>query len=84
VYEFQTVTGKVTIDHSKCDSCDKKPCVESCLPNILSFENGHPVLAIDEKEAAKGRCIECLACELECEFHGNKGIKIYLPLPELK
>ena len=84
MYEFKTVTGKITIDYSKCENCEEKPCVESCIPQILSFKDDKPVLGIEEKEAAAGRCIECLACELACAFHGNKGLHIYLPLPELK
>ncbi|GEM_PF-49214 len=39
------------------------------------------VLAISEEDAAKGRCIECLACELKaCEL-GVKAIRIDLPMP---
>ena len=83
MYSFKTVTGQITIDYSKCDDCEKKHCVESCIPKILEFKDEKPVLCIDEKDAAKGRCIECLACELTCEFHGNKAITIDLPLPEM-
>jgi succinyl-CoA synthetase beta subunit len=39
------------------------------------------VLNISEEEARKGKCIECLACELKaCEL-GLKNIRIDLPLP---
>ena len=84
MYEFETVTGKITIDYSNCENCKEKPCVGSCIPQILSLVDGKPVLCIEAKEAAAGRCIECLACELACEFHGNKGLHIHLPLPEIR
>ena len=61
-----------------------KPCVESCIPKILRLQDGRPVLSIEEKEAAEGGCIECLACELACEFHGKRGLHISLPLPDVK
>jgi len=39
------------------------------------------VLNISEEEAKKGRCIECLACELKaCEL-GVQNIRIDLPMP---
>jgi hypothetical protein len=42
-----------------------------------------PILNVTPQEAKKGRCTECLACELVCQFHGNKGISIDLPIPGL-
>jgi succinyl-CoA synthetase beta subunit len=82
LYKFRTLTGEILIDHKKCDVCSDKPCLKACIPQILKQESGRAVLAIDEEAARKGKCIECLACELECEFHGKKGITISLPLPE--
>jgi hypothetical protein len=55
------------------------------VPHILSLtEDGLPVLNITPEEAAKGRCSECLACEVECFFHGAGGGKIELPIPGLE
>jgi len=79
-YEFETLTGKVKFDHNKCIECDSKICIESCIPNILETKDGRPVLAISEEEAKKGKCIECLACEMECRVSGNKGCYIELPM----
>ena len=84
MYRFKTVTGEVRFDHRRCDDCEAKPCVESCIPKILRLQDGRPVLSIEEKEAAEGGCIECLACELACEFHGKRGLHISLPLPDVK
>jgi succinyl-CoA synthetase beta subunit len=83
-YYFETMTGKLVIDHDKCKTCWNKPCVESCLAKILKFDSGKPILSITPQEAKRGRCTECLACELSCQFHGNKAIVIYLPIPGLE
>jgi succinyl-CoA synthetase beta subunit len=83
-YRFETLTGAVIIDHEKCLPCASKPCVEACRSNVLRFEGSLPVLAIPEQDAKRGKCTECLACELECQFHGNKAIHIDLPIPGLE
>jgi succinyl-CoA synthetase beta subunit len=83
-YEFKTTTGRVLFDHALCADCKTQPCVPACAPQILKLENNKPVLAITEEEAAKGKCTECLACELECYFHGNKGAYVELPIPGLE
>ena len=82
-YSFETMTGAVLIDHERCKSCEAKPCVESCIHHVLEFKDGKPILALSAEDARKGRCTECLACELACEFHGNKAIHIDLPIPGL-
>ena len=48
-----------------------------------SLRKEGPVLAISREEAKKGKCTECLACELACEFQGNGAIFIDLPIPGL-
>jgi succinyl-CoA synthetase beta subunit len=85
LYQFQTVTGgTVTFDHSICATCETKVCVKECAGRILSLnEDGLPVLNITREEAQKGRCSECLACEVECFFGGAGGGKIALPIPGL-
>ncbi|MDW8241556.1 MAG: hypothetical protein RMM98_18290, partial [Acidobacteriota bacterium] len=55
-----------------------------CGPQILTLQDGLPVLAITRDEAKNGGCIECLACEVECWFHGEGGARINLPMPELR
>jgi succinyl-CoA synthetase beta subunit len=82
-YRFDTLTGTVYIRHEECDTCTEKPCVSSCAAGILKLDGGKPILAIAPEEAKRGRCTECLACELACEFHGNKAIFIDLPIPGL-
>jgi succinyl-CoA synthetase beta subunit len=83
-YSFETVTaGTVTLDHAACRDCESKICIDTCVPGILSLEGEVPVLNISREAAKKGGCIECLACEVECYFHGNKGGIVHLPIPGL-
>ena len=80
-YTFETVTGgTVTLDHDLCRRCESKICIETCSPGILSLENDVPVLNITHDAAKGGGCTECLACEVECYFLGNKGGVIDLPI----
>jgi succinyl-CoA synthetase beta subunit len=83
-YSFETVTGgMVTYDHARCQDCTTKICVETCVPKILSLDGAVPVLNITREEAKRGGCIECLACEVECHFLGNRGGRIDLPIAGL-
>jgi len=84
-YRFQTVTGgTVTLDHARCAMCDRKVCIETCARSILTLDDsGLPVLNISAEEARKGRCVECLACDIECYFHGNRGGFVELPIEGL-
>jgi succinyl-CoA synthetase beta subunit len=85
LYQFQTVTGgTITYDHSICANCASKVCVAECARQILSLNaEGLPELNITREEAQKGRCVECLACEVDCTFLGAGGGKIVLPIPGL-
>jgi succinyl-CoA synthetase beta subunit len=83
-YRFQTVTGgTVTYDHAVCATCETKVCVSECARKILSLQDGLPVLNITPEEARKGRCVECLACEVDCFFAGAGGGHVDLPIPGL-
>ncbi len=83
-YAFETFTGNITFDHSRCTNCKSHGCVSSCKPDILKLSEGKPVLSISEEEAKKGKCTECLACEIFCRFHEQNAIAIHLPIPGLK
>lgn len=82
-YKFKTLTGEVTVDTGKCADCREKPCISACSPKVLSEEGGRPALAMDPKDVARGKCIECLACELECHYRGRGGLTFSLPLPKV-
>jgi ferredoxin-like protein FixX len=86
LYQFETVTGgTITYDHSICATCESKICIQECVHQILSLnDKGLPELNITHDEARKGRCIECLACEVDCFFKGAGGGKIELPIPGLE
>jgi succinyl-CoA synthetase beta subunit len=85
-YTFETVTGgTVTYDHAVCATCESKVCVEQCVPQILTLnEEGCPELNITPEDAKKGRCIECLACDVACYFRGAGGGYVDLPIPGLE
>jgi succinyl-CoA synthetase beta subunit len=84
LYSFDTVSGgQVVFDHAACRDCKSKICIEMCIPEILKLENDVPILAIESEQAKKGGCIECLACEVECHFEGNRGGRVILPIPGL-
>jgi len=82
-YSFETLTGKLFIDQKKCRDCKTKGCFDACAPKILKLEGDRPVLAITVEGARKGKCTECLACEIFCRFHEQKAIIIHLPIPGL-
>ncbi|MDH4258113.1 MAG: hypothetical protein OEV50_04815, partial [Candidatus Aminicenantes bacterium] len=79
-----TMTGRIFLDHQKCENCRTKGCIEACRAQILKLEEGKPVLSIPMVEARKGKCTECLACEIFCKFHEQDAVTIYLPIPGLK
>jgi len=83
-YSFESPTGTVIYDHAVCDTCESKVCVETCVRKILKLENGRPVLNISLEDAKRGRCVECLACEVECHFEGKGGGYVNLPIPGLE
>jgi succinyl-CoA synthetase beta subunit len=83
-YVFGTLTGRLSFDHAKCPGCRTKGCVPACPLKILKLEAGRPVLAIPAEEAKKGKCTECLACEIYCKFHELDAIVAHLPIPGLK
>jgi len=83
-YVFNTLTGRLSFDHAKCPGCRTRGCVTACTPGILKLEAGLPVLAIPPEDAKKGKCTECLACEIFCKFHELDAIIVHLPIPGLK
>jgi len=83
--EFEERTIKVIIDDSKCLDCKTHVCAEACKTydrGILVIKDGKPTPAGDA-EFTKRVGTECLACEYECWFRGNKAIKIEVPIPKL-
>lgn len=84
-YSFGTVTGgTVTYDHAICAGCTHKVCIEACAMKILNLDaNGCPVLNITSAEAKKGKCSECLGCEVDCLLYGAGGGYVMLPISGL-
>ena len=82
-YSFKTVTGKVHFNYDLCGQCSNQVCVNNCIPQILKLEDGKPILSISEEDAAKGKCIECLICEVECKAKASGGGFVELPIDGL-
>lgn len=82
-YRFATRTGTITFDHAVCKDCESKACVQECPPQILSSRDGLPVLNISLEDAQRGKCIECVACEVECWYQGKGGARIDFPIAGL-
>jgi succinyl-CoA synthetase beta subunit len=83
-YTFSTPTGEITYDHALCAHCESKACISACVPQILKLsEDGLPVLKVTLEEAARGRCTECLACEVDCHALGGGGGRVHLPIAGL-
>lgn len=83
MFKFTFRTGEVSIDLSKCNAPKCRfVCVKACRlygRGVLKIEGGKPTLAVSHEEVPR-LCNECLACEINCELHGNNVIKITLPL----
>ncbi|MBU1205547.1 MAG: hypothetical protein KKH04_01245 [Proteobacteria bacterium] len=83
---FEERTIKVTIDEEKCLGCQTHVCAQACKTfdrGILVIKDSKPALGGDA-EFAKRVGTECLACEYECWFRGNKAITIDAPTPGLE
>lgn len=83
-YFFPTMTGAIYIHDQLCEKCSRHPCLEACMAQILGLVENKIRLIIPVEEAQKGKCTECLACEIACHFHGQRGLTIVLPIPGLK
>jgi Fe-S-cluster-containing dehydrogenase component len=84
--EFYEQTIKVIIDDEKCKGCTTHVCVEACK----KFDRGILVLkkdglpgVVDTPQELARKGTECLACEYECWFRGNKAITIEAPIEGL-
>jgi Pyruvate/2-oxoacid:ferredoxin oxidoreductase delta subunit len=83
---FEERTIKVIVDESKCVGCKTHACAVGCKlydRGILVIKDGKPTLGGDADYAQRVGT-ECLACEYECWFRGNKAIKIEAPIPGLE
>jgi succinyl-CoA synthetase beta subunit len=84
-YEFTTPTGRILFDYTKMDDKVAGLVIDSCKPGILKLnEQGRPELAISREDAARNKCIECLACEIESQFAGYDVVRIELPTEGLE
>ncbi len=81
-YVIQIRTGRIIIDHGKCEECEVYECAKVCSlygRNIIRIKNGKPVTFLGDEEVRR-RDNECLACEIHCPFD---AVRIILDFPEL-
>ena len=88
ILEFVTMAGAtIRFDLIKCDQCKTKACIEAdhlpFLGPVIELKDGRPALMWTKEEIKKGKCTDCVACELECQLHGNGGVTITYPMPKL-
>jgi len=88
ILEFETMGGAlIRFDLEKCDKCKTKACIEAdhlpFLGPVLELKEGRPSLMWSPEEIKKGKCTDCVACELACQLYGNEGITISYPIPKL-
>ena len=84
--EFEIRTGKITIDRRKCVDCKTYACAKACSlygRMVYRIQGGLPALTSTPEEVKERLCIECLACELDCNSYGKNAIKITLPVKGL-
>lgn len=72
--------GALTIDREECLTCSTHACVKHCVSStldpVLKIEKGIPVLARTDMRPETGWCVECFACELDCQLYGKDAITI--------
>lgn len=88
ILEFETMAGAIIrFDLKKCDECTTKACIEAdhlpFLGPVLELKEGRPSLMWSKEEIKKGKCTDCVACELACQLHGNGGVTITYSIPKL-
>lgn len=86
--EFESRTGRVTIDDGKCPNCNVYACVKACSLYgtslyRINLKTKKPEFVYN-KDDLKRLCTECLGCEQECFLKGLNAITILLPMPELE
>ena len=94
--EIKEKSSTVSIDVSKCLSCETKACVAACKKyarGILELKDGVPSVEHLTAEEVLRLGTECLACEFACTFlilndysleaNGNKAITIDVPVAGL-
>lgn len=89
ILEFETMAGAVVrFDLRKCDKCETKACIEAdhlpFMGPVLELKDGRPSLMWTKEEIKRGKCTDCVACELACQLSGNGGVMIIYAQPELE
>ena len=86
--QFESRTGKVIIDDTKCPKCKSYACVKACslygtALYRINLTRKKPEFIYNQDDL-KRLCTECLGCEQECYLRGRRAITIQLPMPDLQ
>jgi succinyl-CoA synthetase beta subunit len=80
-YAFPLASGRVWIDHSRCDETVTAMVVQHAA-GLLHEQDGKPVLAVSEDDAAD-KDSELIACEIECRREGSPVVFVDLAIAGL-
>lgn len=84
--EIKEKSITISIDTSKCKACETKACASACKKfarGYLQIIDGVPSTGDLSAEEVLRLGTECLACEIACQFDGNKALKIEVPIQGL-
>ena len=66
-YEIDEEKSHITLDQSRCQICERMPCLTVCPAEVYRF--------IDEKITVRyENCLECGTCQIACDSLGEGGI----------
>jgi len=66
-YEIDEQNSHIQIDQSRCELCEKQPCLTVCPAQVYILD-GNLINARYEN------CLECGTCQIACDSLGKGGI----------
>lgn len=66
-YQIDETESHITIDQTRCEICQNKPCLTVCPAEVYSMVDGRIVARYEN-------CLECGTCTIACETGGQGGI----------
>lgn len=84
--EIKEKSITIKIDTSKCNECETKACAAACKKyarGYLEIVDGKPSVEHLSADEILRLGTECLACEIACQFDGNKALRIEVPIEGL-
>lgn len=66
-YEIDEEQSHITVDQTRCQVCEAKPCLTVCPAQVYTMVDGHIAVRYEN-------CLECGTCQLSCDNGGKGGI----------